>query len=216
MKVSTDGVILGAWTNPENTNKILDIGTGTGLLALMLAQRSSAGIDAIDIDDSACRQAAENVKNSKWNEAIRVIHSSLQAYAGCGIRYDLIVSNPPYFSNSLKSDNEKRNIARHNDYLSQKDLLSGADSLLSENGRFVLILPCEDSREFIIEASMVGLYCNRKLNVKASPKKKISRVIMEFSHCRTRCEENDLVIRNEDGGCSDDYKSLTRDYYLAF
>src|ERR1035437_1950902 len=128
MKVGTDGVLIGAWTNPGDARKMLDIGTGTGLIALMLAQASKANIDAVEIDAGAYHQALENVEQSIWKERISVILTSLQNYIkSADKKYDLIVTNPPFFTNSLKSGHDKRNLARHNDALSPEDLLARSE-----------------------------------------------------------------------------------------
>jgi tRNA1Val (adenine37-N6)-methyltransferase len=214
MKVGTDGVLLGAWTNAEDITNILDAGTGTGLLSLMLAQRSSAYIDAVDIEPSACRQAQENVANSRWKDRIKIINVSLQEYSNCEIKYDLIVCNPPFFSKSLKCDNEKRNMARHNDLLSQIELLEAINKLLAENGKFVLILPFNEGKHFILEGVNYGLYCNRLLKIIPGPAKKINRLVIEMSRLRQYREENELMIHNEDGSYTGAYKNLTQDYYL--
>ncbi len=216
MKVNTDGVILGASIHPEEVCSILDIGTGTGILALMLAQRTSAHIDAIDKEFSACLQALDNVAKSPWSDHIRIIHTSLQEFMTQGTRYDLIITNPPYFSNSLKSQDEKRNMARHNDFLSHLDLITGVDHLLSENGRFALILPFKESGEFIMEAFSIGLFCNRKINIRPTPQKKINRVIMEFTYVKQKCVVHELIIRTGDGMYTNEYKNLTKEYYLDF
>ena len=144
MKVGTDGVLLGAWTSVENTRSILDVGCGTGLISLMLAQRCQAIIDALDIDPAACMQARENADRSPFGQRLQVIH---RPFADCvtefaGIRqYDCIVSNPPYFINSLKCPDKQRNQARHTDTLSLDELISGSKQLLSPGGRLCLILP---------------------------------------------------------------------------
>ncbi len=142
MKVGTDGVPLGAWAGIESCNRILDIGTGTGLTAMMLAQRSKAVIDAIDIDAEACLQAQENAESSPFAERIKIQHSALSDFAqtDTGL-YDLIVSNPPYFVDSLKCPDQKRNTARHTDTLTLEDLLQDSRKLLAPQGRIALILP---------------------------------------------------------------------------
>ncbi len=214
MKVTTDGVILGAWVKCDDVSCILDIGTGTGLLALMLAQRCQVQIDAIDIDTSSCLQAIENVKNSKWFNRIKVINTSIQEYSAREIGYDLIICNPPYFSNSLKSPDEKRNRARHNDTLSNCELLECVKKLISEEGKFALILPYKEGKEFADISMNYGLYCNRAVNIKPYKSKDINRVVMELSRTKQTYESHELIIRNDDGSYTQDYKNLTRDYYL--
>ena len=142
MKVGTDGVLLGAWAGTESCSRILDVGTGTGLIALMLAQRSKAVVDAIDIDADACLQAQENAESSLFAGRINVFHSDLVDFAQASTHlYDLIVSNPPYFVDSLKCPNLQRNTARHTDTLTLEDLLQYSRKLLAPQGRIALILP---------------------------------------------------------------------------
>jgi tRNA1Val (adenine37-N6)-methyltransferase len=217
MKVNTDGVLLGAWTNPSDAKNILDIGTGTGLIAIMLAQKSDAHIDAVEIDANACGQSKENVKLCPWSARINIIHSSFQDFSEQSpIRYDLIITNPPFFSNSLKCEAEKRNLARHNDSLLPEELISGVDRLLTPNGHFCLILPFADSQTFIVDGALHQLYCNRMTILLPNLNKKPHRVMMEFSRQRNKIIENNLAIHNNIGSYSDDYKQLTKDFYLAF
>jgi len=215
MKVSTDGVILGAWTEPGDASTILDIGTGTGLIAIMLAQKSKSSIDAVEIEPHACSQAIENAENCPWKERITVTHSSFQEYSKhSNHKYDLIVTNPPFFSNSLKTPHNGRNLARHNDILPPEALLAGVDRLLSPNGRFCLILPCIESSLFMVDAALYNLYCTRKTYVKPTPKKSISRVLMELARERHKIQETDLIIQGEDGQYTENFALLTKEYYL--
>jgi tRNA1Val (adenine37-N6)-methyltransferase len=217
MKVGTDGVLLGAWAETSDASAILDIGTGTGLVAIMLAQRANATIDAIDIDKDACIQASENISSSPWKDKITVHHSSLQQYAVDAQKtYDLIVTNPPYFGNSLKTPDEQRNLARHNDSLSITDILQGVNKLLSPQGRFIIILPYIEAQLFIVEASMYHLYCNRKLVIKTLPTKKPVRIIMEFGKTREKLVEDMLSIHGSSTEYTEEYINLTKDYYLNF
>lgn len=215
MKVGTDGVLLGSWTSCREARTILDIGTGTGLLAIMLAQKTDAQIDAIEIEPNAYSQATENVKNSPWQEKIKVIQSSFQDFFKISEnKYDLIVSNPPFFSNSLKTPHETRNLARHNDLLPPEDLLRGVYRMMEPQGRFCVIMPYIDSSLFVVEAAMNNLYCTSKLYVKPSPKKKVTRVLMEFGRNRSKVQEAELIIQTEEGHYTEDYKTMTKDYYL--
>src|ERR1051326_3554605 len=142
MKVGTDAVLLGAWVDPKNAGRILDIGTGTGIIALMLAQKCSAQIDTIDLDENSCIQARENVDNCPWRERINVIHTSLQHFSEDPThRYDLVVTNPPYFEHSTKASEEKRTVARHTALLSSRALLECVLKLLEQIGRFCMIAP---------------------------------------------------------------------------
>jgi tRNA1Val (adenine37-N6)-methyltransferase len=217
MKVGTDGVLLGAWINPGNATRILDIGAGTGVIALMLAQKTNAIIDAIDIDKDAVQQAQDNIKRTPWKNRISVIETSFQEFAKTSnYKYDLIVTNPPYFENSLKSNNIPRNIARHNDSLPFEELLQGVSRLLDNNGKFSVILPYVDAQIFIVDAALCHLYCNVKTMVKPSDKKKVSRILLEFSSERKKIIETSISILNSENEYSKEYKNLTKDFYLNF
>jgi len=216
MKVGTDGVLLGAWVNVPLEGKILDIGTGTGLIALMMAQKTAAFIDAIDIDFPAYEQACDNVKSSPWKAQVRVIHSSLNEF-NPGFRYDLIVSNPPYFIDSYAALDEARNLARSaSASLSYEDLLSGVCRLLTSTGRFCAILPFKEGQLFRELAEQSGLVCTRLSKVKTGRDKPFKRVLMEFSRRESDLLEEELVIHFDNREFTEEYKKLTSDYYLAF
>lgn len=216
MKVGTDGVLLGAWTRIDNVATILDIGTGTGLLALMLAQKSTALIDAIDCEEGSFLQSTVNVQNSPWSSTITVYHQRLQEYMFCNKKYDLIIANPPYFENALRSPEKLRTMARHTDSLSSAELIQGTLRLLNLNGRLCLILPYVEAQLFIVDAALNGLFCTRKTDVKPSPGKKAHRVLMELTLQRSKSEGGEFAIRNGEGAYSKEYRELTKDYYLNF
>lgn len=214
MKVGTDGVLLGAWTDVKNANSILDIGTGTGLIALMLAQRSNAAIDAIEIEENAYMQATENVQASIFNDRIKVIHCSLQDFKPTK-KYDLIVSNPPYFVESLKNPVQEKALARHNDALSQEDLLAFAEKYLSENGRLAVILPVEQGRAMREKAKDYSLFCHRLTRVIPCEGANAKRLLLEFSRENQPYEETALQIETDKRHIySDEFKRLTKDFYL--
>lgn len=218
MKVGTDGVLLGSWIQPEkNIKRILDIGTGTGLLALMLAQKTESPIDAIDIDKSSVDQASENFHISPWNQRLNAIHCSLQNFiVQPSGKYDLIVSNPPFFRDSYKTEDNSRTIARHTDQsLSYNDLIYGVASLLSESGIFYLILPFNEGQEFIRLANEKGIHACRQTRVLTRQGKPPKRVLMSFRFKSQEAKEDELIIQNGDGSFSLEYLELTRDYYLA-
>lgn len=218
MKVGTDGVLLGAWTDCENAQRILDIGTGTGLLALMLAQRCSAKIAAIEIDESAVIQAKENVQNSPWANCINILHSSFQDFCNTQTNcYDLIVSNPPFFENALKSPLEKRTIARHTDKLKLTEILEGSKKLLSKQGNLNLILPYKEGLLLIEEAKQCGFYCRRKTTVFPRKDSAAKRILLCFKLEPCLCEESELTIEiDKRHQYTEAYKELTKDYYLKF
>ncbi|MFV0535971.1 MAG: tRNA1(Val) (adenine(37)-N6)-methyltransferase [Dysgonomonas sp.] len=213
MKVGTDGVLLGAWTNAQNIKNTLDVGTGSGLIALMLAQQNrDMHIDAIDIDNNAVEQAKENVMRSPFSTRIKCFNGSLQEYAlSCGQRYDLIVSNPPYFEQSLKPPKENRSIARHTDSLPIDDLVKLSSELLSHNGRLSIIYPFE-YKNFLLEQD--SLFVTRVTNVYPVPDSLPKRVLVELSKQKSSLEENDLLIEKERHVYSEEFISLAKDYYL--
>ena len=216
MKVGTDGVLLGAWTNCENAKYVLDIGTGTGLIALMIAQRSQAVIDAIEIDENACNQAQENFQKSPWNERINLIHQSFQDFAKeTEKKYDLMVSNPPYFQNSLYAPDEQRTKARHNMEFELDDILVGAEKLLAENGALSIILPYIEGVLFITNAAEKGFYCVRQTNVLPKPKTQTKRLLLEFQRQKKAIIDQELIIELDNRHeYSENYKNLTKEFYL--
>ncbi len=217
MKVGTDGVLLGSWVKAGKAKRILDIGTGTGLIALMMAQKSDSLIDAIDIDVGAFQQARVNVRHSPWHHRISVYLCSLQYYAiNPPARYDLLVSNPPYFIDAAKSGTPARNVARHTDEtLSFDDLISGVLRLLKPSGRFCLILPCKEGSVFFQKAVTRGLFCNHITRVKTKPDKQEKRLLMEFTFHQKGIIDDQLVIQEDELTFTKEYIELTKDYYLA-
>ncbi|MDQ3051762.1 MAG: methyltransferase [Bacteroidota bacterium] len=217
MKVGTDGVLLGSWVQPGNAQRILDIGTGTGLIALMMAQRSTAIIDAIDIDSDTTNQAEENFKSSAWSDRLRAIPQSLQEFASHRPeRYDLIVSNPPYFMGAHPAPSEARNIARHMDEsLSIEELASCVKALLSPQGRFCVILPFMEGMKFREYAELNGLFATHLTKVKTKIEKQEKRLMMEFKLHRENQVEDELVIQEEDMSYTLQYIELTNDFYMG-
>lgn len=215
MKVGTDAVLLGSWINVKNTNTILDIGTGTGIIAIMLAQKSNALIDAIDIDKISCEQAKYNVKSSPWTHRIHVSLVSLQNFQNnTNRKYDLIVSNPPYFKDASKASGEARNKARHSDTLSFDELIKGVKLLLNHEGCFYVILPLIEGIAFRRKATEQGLYCTQLMKVKTKPEKEEKRLMMRFEFQRKDCEETQLTIQKENLSYTKEYIELTKEYYL--
>jgi len=217
MKVGTDAVLLGAWANVTDAESILDIGSGTGLISLMLAQRSVANIDAVEIDNEAYAQSLDNIRKSIWFDRINVHLSSFQEFAKNTTKsFSTIVTNPPFFIRSLKTDNQQRMLARHNDELPFSDILWGVSKLLTQNGTFFIILPYAESQLFIADATLHHLYCVQKLNIKPSVTKNTNRVLMKFSRTREKCDEKELTIRDAENNYTSDYIDLTSAYYLNF
>jgi tRNA1Val (adenine37-N6)-methyltransferase len=217
-KVGTDGVILGACADVSGVKSILDIGTGTGLIALMLAQRSEADVTAIEPDGESFLQACRNAAQSLWADRIHIVNSDLQSFFPGESRYDLIVTNPPYFKDSLKNPEKKKASARHHTSLGFDDLLKGVSRLLRTSGVFRLILPLNEGLGFAEMAGDYGLYCCNILKIKPLPQGPVKRLILTFSkqqHDFT--EESCLVIENgKRHEYTEEYKKLTGDFYLSF
>ncbi len=215
MKVGTDGVLLGAWA--ETYNRILDIGTGTGLIALMMAQRNNdALITGIEIDAEAAAQATENCKASPWADRINIVHGRIQDYYPT-TQFDLIVSNPPYFINSMKSPDSQRAIARNADSLPIKELMKAAARLISQNGRLAVIVPVETYKEIQRYAAIYGFFTIRQTNVRTNKEKPVKRILIEYSLKRpelTLYNEVCLFSETTPSEYSTWYKKLTKDFYL--
>lgn len=224
MKVGTDGVLLGAWAasgmEATRVEKVLDIGTGTGLIALMMAQRlPHASVTGIDIDKDAAKQAMENVESSPFSQNINILHKSLQEFveeqnseycdAGNKLTFDAIVCNPPYFDNSLTCPDPKRTTARHNSTLPFCTLMQGAKILLADEGCFSLVIPSEYRQKIEDEAIFSGMTLAKRTAVITKKGKKPKRYLLEFCHWRRPFEERVLSLE------SDEYRLLTADFYLS-
>ena len=213
MKVGTDGVLLGAWTNVNTSQRILDIGTGSGLVALMLAQRCEASITAIDIDSEAVEQAQININASNWKNRMEVIHTDLCKYSPQNL-FDTIVSNPPYFIDSLKCDDIQRNTARHNDTLTSEQLFENVSQMLCPEGEFSLILPFEQTESAISTGEKYGLHPTRHTRVITRPGLPPKRSLLAFKKHPEEYIPQDLVIELERHVYSEDYIALTKEFYL--
>ncbi len=223
MKVNTDGVLLGAWVNIQDIVQqpvqMLDIGTGTGVIALMLAQRApQAVIDAVEIDGASAQQAAENVRHSPWPEQINIMNTDFQAYAAATAKqYDVIVSNPPYFVDALLPGDRQRMQARHAGALPYDELLSGVVKLLSAGGRFSVILPYVEGSVFIAKAAAAGLYCTHKTGVGAAVGRPVKRLLLTFERTARALHEQHLCIHPANNTeYTPEYQELTKDFYLGF
>ena len=218
MKVGTDGVLLGAWTSvPGPGGRVLDIGTGTGLIALMIAQRTlGVWVDALEIDMPSAGQAKENFQNSPWKERLNCYHSSFKEYASnCNKPYDLIICNPPFFSASFKTPSKEKNLARHDDSLPLRDLFKGSLSLMKESALISLIVPFHKQGQVLELASEHKMHCRRLTRVIPVPGKPPHRVLLELSFIPGKCYEEDLTIETEGRHMySEPYKTLTQDFYL--
>lgn len=216
-KVGTDGVLLGAYADISGVIRILDIGTGTGLIALMLAQRSNAEITAIEPDPESFSQACENIAGSKWSERVNIIHTTLQDYQPDSERFDLIVSNPPFFIDSLRNPDQLKASARHDILLSNEDLLKGASRLMAESGRLQVIMPYVEGNILIAEAQAFGLYCINILKIKPLLTSEVRRMILTFTREKLKPHESFLTIEHgKRHEYTEEYRSLTKEYYLKF
>jgi tRNA1Val (adenine37-N6)-methyltransferase len=218
MKVGTDGVLLGAWASAKACRRILDVGTGTGLIAIMMAQRSNAEIDAVEPEENAFIQARENINNCPWRERIYLRNMRLQDFAEHHESlFDLIVTNPPWFSKSLSSPSQERTRARHTVSLSYHDLLDGSNKMLNEEGILSLILPYGEKKVFIDMATNKGLFCKRITHVKPLPGRKPKRVLLEFSYREEEPVENQITIEKGPRHVfTEEYVEMTKDFYLYF
>jgi len=212
MKVGTDGVLLGAWVQPLDARRILDVGTGSGLIALILAQHSEAEIVGVECDASAAGQALENARNSPWPARIHVLNTDFRVFTDAF--FDLIVSNPPFFQNALKAPARLRNQARHDVTLSYAELISNADRLLSPNGRFAVIIPSSAQQAFEELCWDSTLFLKRCSDVATKEGNPPKRVLLEFSRHRCETKRTTLVVGNTDNTRSEAYSALTSDLYL--
>ena len=217
MKIGTDAVLLGAWCPIENhPYSVLDIGAGTGILALMLAQRCSAEqIDAIEIDEEAFEQCVENFESSPWSSRLFCFHAGLNEIMDePEDEYDIIISNPPFYAEDYKTDNEQRDLARFQDALPFKDLVEAANLLLSENGILSVIIPFKEEAKFIALARDFELYPFKITRVKGTPITDIKRCLLAFSRNKNEIAFNELIIETARHQYTDDFIALTKDFYL--
>ena len=218
MRITTDGVLLGAWTECEDAATVLDIGAGTGLIALMIAQRCDGTITAVEPEEGSFEDLQYNISRSPWRERIIPVKKTLQAFAqksGAGEAFDLIVSNPPYFSGDKLPARSGKREARHTVMLTHATLITLTALLLKRNGRFSLILPARYEGEIIALAAGERLFCNRMLQVIPRQGKAVNRVLLEFGREKRPLQTDRLTIHDGDD-YSDSYKALTRAYYPAF
>ncbi len=217
MKVGTDGVLLGSWAKiSAKAERILDIGTGTGLVSLMMAQRSSAKVvDAVELNKSAYQQASENFKESDWSVRLSCHHSSFQEFSNeMEGNYDLIVSNPPFYISTQKTVLEDRDMARHSDNLPFIELLQGVAKLLNNKGSCAFVIPFSEQDNFILLAEKQGLFPSRIMHVKGNNESPIKRSLLQFSFVKSEILKKELVIENSRHIYTKDYIELVKDFYL--
>lgn len=215
MKVGTDSVLLGAWADVSGAKRILDVGSGSGLIALLLAQRTSPDvrIDAVELSHDDYVQGKENIEASPWAARMQSFHIAIQKFTAEHL-YDLIVTNPPYFNNSLQSPDNKRTAVRHAVTLTFKEILASANRLISPTGKLAVILPPEEANRFLSVAIEFNLHCVRKTMVRTGMRKTIERVIFELSAFPFRYAQKELILFDEQRRPSDDYRRLVKPFYL--
>lgn len=217
MKIGTDGVLLGAWTSIESHPfSILDIGAGTGILSLMMAQRSNAElIDALEIDERAYEQCVENFEDSPWGDRLFCYHADLAEFTEeIEDTYDLIISNPPFYSEDFKSKNRQRDLARFSDAMPFDHLINNASKLLSNTGKLSVIIPYKEEDSFIALATKDKLHVNKILRVRGNSQSELKRSLLEFSFNESEIEQTELTIETARHEYTEDYTNLTKDFYL--
>ncbi len=217
MKIGTDGVLLGAWADTAEATDILDVGTGTGVIAIMLAQRvPTAKVDAVEIDEEACQTAIKNMQNSPFADRLDCVKDSIQDYAKVTRKeYDLIVCNPPFFTGGTLSNQDNRNNVRHTVKLPTGDLLSSVRRLMKKNGKFCVILPLIEGLRFKEQAHNYNLHCSKVTEVKPKHDKSVERLLLQFEKNETEEVVDQLVIQFEKrNDYTEDYINLTKDFYL--
>ena len=217
MKIGTDSVLLGAWSSLKNNPfSVLDIGSGTGVLSLMLAQRSHAElIDALEIDENAYEQCVDNFEQSPWSDRLFCYHASLEEFAKeIDDTYDLIISNPPFYSEDYKTKNDQRDLARFNEAIPFNHLIESVAKLLSKDGTFNVVIPFKEEFDFITLASNTNLLPNKILHIKGNPNSEIKRSLIEFSFQEKKLEVSELIIETSRHEYTQDYIKLTKAFYL--
>ena len=216
MKVCTDACIFGAWLANKNISpkKVLDIGSGTGLLMLMLAQKHSSNFQGIEIDGNCFLQLKENIRNSKWSDRIELTEGDVRNFSS-DKKFDFIISNPPFYEKSLNSPSASSNLARHSSHLNLEELLSSIDRNLSPSGSFAVLLPYHRSQEFEVLAAASNFHLIEKLLLKQSPRHNYFRSILHYTKVEASSPLNkELVIQHEAGEYTCEFIELMKDYYL--
>ncbi|MDR5589311.1 tRNA1(Val) (adenine(37)-N6)-methyltransferase [Christiangramia sp. SM2212] len=219
MKIGTDGVLLGTWSSLDHQpESILDIGTGTGLIALMMAQRSDAElVDAIEIEENAYEQSVENFEKSDWGDRLFCYHAGFDEFVDemqDEEKYDLIISNPPFYSENYKTGDENRDQARFADALPLSELIPGASLLLSENGHFDIIIPYAEEKKAIELAEKNNLFPIRITRVKGTESSPIKRSLISFGSTREKLIIDELILEISRHNYTEEFKNLVRDFYL--
>jgi tRNA1Val (adenine37-N6)-methyltransferase len=218
MKIGTDGILLGAWANLKDPYSILDIGAGTGIIGLMMAQRSNAGlIDALELDEDAYEQCVDNFENSKWGDRLFCYHASLDEFAEEmkeEEKYDLIISNPPFYVEDYKTENESRNLARFTDSLPFEELAELSSGLLSDEGELAVIIPYSEEVNFLKIAKSVNLFPNKITRVRGTVNTPLKRSLLQLSFSEVKVQESELTIEISRHQYTEEYRELVKDFYL--
>ncbi|MFZ4464149.1 MAG: tRNA1(Val) (adenine(37)-N6)-methyltransferase [Bacteroidales bacterium] len=215
MKVGTDAMLLASWVVTEGVSRVLEIGSGCGIISLILAQRSKAEIDAIDIDEASVEEATINFRFSPWSERLHCYHTDLRQFT-TDYSYDLIISNPPFFTSTFKTQKPRRNLARHEDSLPFPELIDSAKTLLNQKGRFALVLPDLEAEKFIPLAESNGLFLHKILNIIPVEGKTPNRLNMVFNQNKIdKPIIENFTIRNGDQQFTEQYKIMLKDFYLG-
>ena len=218
MRVGTDAVLFAQWVGVSSFDNVLDIGTGSGIIPMILSQKGTGSVDAVELDADSYEEAKQNFSISAWSEKLKVFNSDVRIYADeVEKKYDLIVSNPPFYASDVKPIKEKKIMARHVSTLSFKDLLLSAKKMMNENSRFALVLPFYESRLFIKEAELQGFYLQKEMHIIPIEGKDANRVNMQFVLKEVdSVETENFTIRNKDYSYTEEYREFLKDYYLDF
>lgn len=215
MKVGTDAVLLGIWTELNGVKTVLEVGTGSGIISLLLASRAKLKIDAVELDKASCEEATENFAAAELKSELKVFHSDFNDFvASHQEKYDLIISNPPFFINDLKSENQSRRQARHTDTLTYGQLIQGTLKLLNPLGKLSVVLPYKESRIFIPMAKEVGMFLQKQMLVFPKHCTPPNRINLLFGKEESVLKTDKLIIRKEDGNLTQQYLDLVDDFYL--
>ena len=216
MKIGTDAILLARWVEVSENDDVLDIGTGCGLIPLMLAQKGIKTADAVEIDKDSYEEAAQNFSNSAWNSRIAAINDDIKQYADvCTKKYDLVVSNPPFFFGDNIPEKAKKGLARHTNTLSYSDLLASVKKVMKTDGRFALVLPARESATFLQEAENQGFFLEKEMKIVPIEGKEANRINMQLVVNQVdKTESETFVLRHPDHSFTKEYKDFLKDYYL--